>query len=524
MKSQQILLACATGGVAAKNSLGYMVDYGRCQWENFLGNFENPFCEYDDPSAFAQVSVAEPKSERTAHAVETPFISSDAQPVKVAAQKPAEPVVEKNKVKEEKGKEKEAKEEEGAADPKPRKAEALKIKNDKLIANELWPISSTCAGHHNETEEFCIFSNPNFAGGRGITILTTPAEAVTIAKSPAFTERDLYKSVKDFNAAASDKWHVEEVPNKGMGLVASRNLAMGDHIMSVSAAIMTDFDIWDHVSVDQVRRMQTEGISHLPKHHRDIFMNLSTHDGADSHEEQIYKIILTNAFDISDEEIITRPKGAKIVNFFTVFPEVSRMNHDCRPNAHYYWDPDTFTQNVFATRDILAGEEITITYVELLLPRDDRLARLDETWHFPCACTACTQVDRIVKASDDRIAQILDLQGHLTDYTGDSYATPEMAETLVSLYEQERLYSRLYEAYTYAAIEFNAVGKVWEAIKYARLAIQHSFVVAGPNNDDHYELAALAENPTTHWSHLMRRKDESESVYRSVSNPITTSI
>jgi SET domain-containing protein len=43
---------------------------------------------------------------------------------------------------------------------------------------------------------------------------------------------------------------------------------------------------------------------------------------------------------------------------------VSRMNHDCRPNAHYYWDPDTFTQNVFATRDILAGEEITITYVE----------------------------------------------------------------------------------------------------------------------------------------------------------------
>lgn len=40
------------------------------------------------------------------------------------------------------------------------------------------------------------------------------------------------------------------------------------------------------------------------------------------------------------------------------------MNHDCRPNAHYYWDPETFTQNVFAVRPILAGEEITITYVE----------------------------------------------------------------------------------------------------------------------------------------------------------------
>lgn len=508
--------------MAAKNSLGYMVDYGRCQWENFLGNFENPFCEYDDPSAFAQVSVAEPqseRSERTVHAVATPFVPSDDKPVKVAAQKPAEPVVVEEKKTDKEGE----KHEEKVADVKPRKVEAPKIKSDKLLANELWPISSTCAGRHNETEEFCIFSNPDFAGGRGITILTTPAEAVAIAQSPAFAEGDLYKGVKDFNAAASDKWHVEEVPNKGMGLVASRNLAMGDHIMSVSAAIMTDFDIWDHVSVDQVRRMQTEGIGHLPKNHREIFMNLSTHDGADSHEEQVYKIILTNAFDISDVEIITRPKDAQSVNFFTVFPEVSRMNHDCRPNAHYYWDPDTFTQNVFATRDILAGEEITITYVELLLPRDERVARLDETWHFPCACSSCTQVDRIVEASDARISQILDLQGQFTDYTAASHATPEMAEALVSLYEQERLYSRLYEAYTYAAVEFNAVGRVWEAIKYARLAIRHGFVAAGPKNDDHYELAALAENPTTHWSYMMRRKDGGESVDQPVSHAITTS-
>ncbi|KAI0171518.1 hypothetical protein BJ166DRAFT_518980 [Pestalotiopsis sp. NC0098] len=511
MKSQQLLLAFAAGA-AAKNSLGYMVDYGRCQWHNFLGNFENPFCEYD-PATFSQASVPEPKSERTIHAVPTPFVPLEAKPVEVAAQKPAEPVMEEKE-------EEEKQEEKKPADPVPPKAGASKVKSDKLLANELWPIASSCAGHYNRTEEFCIFSNPGFAGGRGITILTTPAEAVAIAKSPAFTNPELYKNVKDFNAAESDKWHVEEVPNKGMGLVASRNLEMGDHIMSVSAAIMTDFDIWDHVSLDQVRRMQTEGIGHLPKNHREIFMNLSTHDGAESHEEQVYKIILTNAFDISDVEIITRPSDAKSVNFFTVFPEVSRMNHDCRPNAHYYWDPETFTQNVFAVRPILAGEEITITYVELLLPRDQRLERLEETWHFPCACTACTQVDRIVEASDARIAQILALQGQFADYTGASHATPEMAEALVSLYEQERLWSRLYEAYTFAAVEFNAAGRVWEAVKYARLAVQHGFVAAGPKNEDGYELAALAENPTTHWSYMMRRKDDSGSSDRSA---ITTS-
>jgi hypothetical protein len=303
MKPQQLLPIYATG-VAAKNSLAYMVDYGRCQWENFLGNFENSFCEYD-PSILEEINVAKPQYEKTLHAVATPFVPH--------GEAPDEDPLEQSKEKEK-----------NVADSLVREtleAEESKTKSEKLLAQDLWPIATTCASSHNGTEEYCIYSNPSFNGGRGITILTTPSEAFAIAKSPAFTNLDLWEGVKDFNAPASDKWHVEEVPKKGMGLVASRNLQMGDHIMSVSAAIMTDFNIWDHVSLDQVRRMQTEGISHLPKHHQKIFLNLSTHDAAESHEEQVYKIILTNAFDISDIEILDRAEGDQGVNFFTVFPE-----------------------------------------------------------------------------------------------------------------------------------------------------------------------------------------------------------
>jgi hypothetical protein len=115
-----------------------------------------------------------------------------------------------------------------------------------------------------------------------------------------------------------------------------------------------------------------------------------------------------------------------------------------------------------------------------------------------------------VKASDARIAQILDLQQHFADYSKESVATPEMAETLISLYEQERLYSRMYEVYTYAAIEYNAVGKPWEAIKYARLAIQHGFIARGAKDQDSYELYELAEDPWEHWSYLMRQKAQEE--------------
>jgi hypothetical protein len=83
-----------------------------------------------------------------------------------------------------------------------------------------------------------------------------------------------------------------------------------------------------------------------------------------------------------------------------------------------------------------------------------------------------------------------------------------MAELLISLYEQERMESRIYEAYMYAAVEYNGVGEPWLAVKYASLAIQHGFIAGGPTGEDHYNLATLATNPWEHWSWMMRRGDE----------------
>jgi hypothetical protein len=43
---------------------------------------------------------------------------------------------------------------------------------------------------------------------------------------------------------------------------------------------------------------------------------------------------------------------------------VSRINHDCRPSADYHFDAAVMAQHVTATRTIMAGEEITIPYLE----------------------------------------------------------------------------------------------------------------------------------------------------------------
>lgn len=47
-----------------------------------------------------------------------------------------------------------------------------------------------------------------------------------------------------------------------------------------------------------------------------------------------------------------------------VFPLVSRLNHECRPNCAYYFDHTTFSHKVIAVCDIVPGEELTISYYE----------------------------------------------------------------------------------------------------------------------------------------------------------------
>jgi hypothetical protein len=104
------------------------------------------------------------------------------------------------------------------------------------------------------------------------------------------------------------------------------------------------------------------------------------------------------------------------------------------------------------------------------------------------------------------VRQILELRRQCRNWGAGSQATPAMAELLVSLYEQERLSTLLYEAYTFAAIEWNGAGEPWTATKYAQLAIQHGLLSGGPRDHDVLEMQSLARDPWAHWSWMLRTK------------------
>ncbi|PSR94391.1 hypothetical protein BD289DRAFT_465861 [Coniella lustricola] len=345
--------------------------------------------------------------------------------------------------------------------------------------------------------EYCIFVSSTFAGGRGIGLLTSPERAEYVAKLPAFTNATaLALENKDPDPELSPLDFVH-IPGKDMGVVAKRPIYRGDHLMSFTPAVVIDYGAFESLPLQDVLNLQMEVVDHLPSQMRGRYLNLSTHDGATSHVERVEKILKTNAFDIDlwDENEY---------GLFVVFPELSRFNHDCRPNADYWFDPSTLVQHIYATRPIAVGEEISLTYIDPLRTRARRQKKLQNVWGFGCSCSLCTQRSELTGASDERIEQILQIRTQLEDYTTSSAATPQMADLFLSLYQQERLDVLIHEAYAFAAIEWNGVGEPWKAMKHARLAIEYGLAAVGSKDQDVVEMQSLAEDPWGHWSWMLR--------------------
>jgi len=81
----------------------------------------------------------------------------------------------------------------------------------------------------------------------------------------------------------------------------------------------------------------------------------------------------------------------------------SMFNHSCEPNL--FNDPEHATRQampkLFARRDIQAGEELTVSYIALGLPYEQRSQSLI-TWFDPCLCTLCKEDRRFIDAKAGR--------------------------------------------------------------------------------------------------------------------------
>ncbi|KAK3020339.1 hypothetical protein RJ639_045323 [Escallonia herrerae] len=66
----------------------------------------------------------------------------------------------------------------------------------------------------------------------------------------------------------------------------------------------------------------------------------------------------------------------------------SFYNHDCDPNAHILWI-ENVDARLKALRDIEAGEELRICYIDASMGTDARQAILSKGFCFQCRCHRC---------------------------------------------------------------------------------------------------------------------------------------
>jgi hypothetical protein len=350
------------------------------------------------------------------------------------------------------------------------------------IADFPWSHWPECFSNENTTEPYCVFSDQKFASGRGIFIVTTSVMAYEMLNKPAFRDP---KALQRINNHDNPPFVEHEFPIKGRGLVANKTLHRGDQIFASTPLLITNPDTYLLAQEERLKLLH-RGLETLPEATKPLFWGLLDHFKGDPVDDRIN----TNAFEIEINGHIQH----------AVLPEIAMMNHDCRPNAAYFWDEETLSHYVHATQTIYPGQEITITYINNERSREKRMENLKANWGFDCDCSSCSAHPSFYAESDSRIQRMEVLAEQLNDWTPESKATPEIAEALISMYEQERLSASMGSAYKLAAEVYASFGDKYNAIKYASLSIELNMLDKGFRDRDVMDMKGMVTNPEMSWS------------------------
>ncbi|KAJ7078864.1 SET domain-containing protein [Mycena belliarum] len=196
---------------------------------------------------------------------------------------------------------------------------------------------------------------------------------------------------------------LEESSTKGMQMVARRSIQQGELIALERPLVVSRTDIAIAEDQSTTGVFYRAALSGLSAEKRRTFLSLCNSFG--SEEERLVGILNTNCCTIP---LAPSPSGIPTA-YSGLFPTLCRANHDCAPNANFFFNPQSFTGQFHAVRPIAKGEEITVLYSELAASRQERRAELLQHYKFVCECKTCSLPPALAELSDTRRRAIGDL-------------------------------------------------------------------------------------------------------------------
>ncbi|KAK6336449.1 hypothetical protein TWF696_002002 [Orbilia brochopaga] len=279
---------------------------------------------------------------------------------------------------------------------------------------------------------------------------------------------------------------IQEIPNKGRGLVAATAIVKGTRILCESPLFTVPRQ---ENSQKRLRNSISKKIAALPEEHRQAFYSL--HSSFKDEASRELGIVRTNAL----------PLGADAAGG-GIFLDACRINHSCNPNAKNTWNENLQKITIHASRDIAKGEEITIFYLAARRNRSVRQRELQTSFRFTCSCDLCSLPPDQRKISDERCDEIQRLD-NLIGYGMGLSSSPVQAlhhtHKLLNLLDEEGFADASASRAYYDAFQIAIMhGDKARATVFAERAASTRLILEGEDSPTVQEMERLARNPSHH--------------------------
>ena len=209
--------------------------------------------------------------------------------------------------------------------------------------------------------------------------------------------------------AADGSYQLCQVPGKGVGVVATRDLPPGTRLILEKPLLILDPPTdrntllktlgcdWCKVNLRappelvraQIQRLVLEkSVRRMKEDQREQFMKLADKNASDIVSKTVWGIFLTNALPMGSYRVLG------------IYPSVARINHSCKPNAHHFFNEEDKTEEVWITEPVRTGEEITVSYIRTFCSKSFRQQLLQEKFGFLCSCSACSLTGALLQEDD----------------------------------------------------------------------------------------------------------------------------
>jgi hypothetical protein len=211
--------------------------------------------------------------------------------------------------------------------------------------------------------------------------LTLPSENDLDVPKELLQVTSIVRHHRNFDAC-KPVYEIKAVPGKGLGMFASKGIAAQQRIVVEAPLIIAKS--FKAAKVEATRLLEPRASS---------FWKLHDKFAEQGQPKEAGGIVLSNAI----------PCWPHSISVGGVHGIISRANHSCKPNARMFWEPVSGQSILLASRSILRGEEICISYLRgHFWPRAKRVSYLQNCFGFECGCCACTAAVDKRKESDAR--------------------------------------------------------------------------------------------------------------------------